>query len=118
VCEYIGEVLEDEDAQKRKTDEYLFAIGHNYYDEALWEGLSRSIPALQKGPCNDEEAAFAIDASEMGIFVKFINHSCTPNLYAQNVLYDHDDIIVPHVMFFACEDIRPHEELHTTTPIQ
>ncbi|KAM0910124.1 hypothetical protein ACQ4PT_014381 [Festuca glaucescens] len=111
VCEYIGEVLDDEEAQKRMTDEYLFAIGHNYYDEALWEGLSRSIPSLQKGPGEDEDAGFAVDASNMGNFAKFINHSCTPNLYAQNVLYDHDDKSAPHIMFFACEDIPPGQEL-------
>jgi euchromatic histone-lysine N-methyltransferase len=111
VCEYIGEVLDDEEAQKRMTDEYLFAIGHNYYDEALWEGLSRSIPSLQKGPGEDEDAGFAVDASNMGNFAKFINHSCSPNLYAQNVLYDHDDKSAPHIMFFACEDIPPGQEL-------
>lgn len=111
VCEYIGEVLDDEEAQKRTTDEYLFAIGHNYYDEILWEGLSRSIPSLQKGPGKDEESGFAVDASKMGNFAKFINHSCTPNLFAQNVLYDHDDKSVPHIMFFACENIQPCEEL-------
>ncbi|XP_044458411.1 histone-lysine N-methyltransferase, H3 lysine-9 specific SUVH5 isoform X2 [Triticum aestivum] len=111
VCEYIGEVLDDEEAQKRMTDEYLFAIGHNYYDESLWEGLSRSIPSLQNGPGKDEEAGFAVDASKMGNFAKFINHSCTPNLYAQNVLYDHDDKSAPHIMFFACEDIPPGQEL-------
>ncbi|XP_047063846.1 uncharacterized protein LOC124671525 [Lolium rigidum] len=111
VCEYIGEVLDDEEAQKRMTDEYLFAIGHNYYDEALWEGLSRSIPSLQKSPGEDEDAGFAVDASNMGNFAKFINHSCSPNLYAQNVLYDHDDKSAPHIMFFACEDIPPGQEL-------
>ncbi|XBI93701.1 hypothetical protein VPH35_030480 [Triticum aestivum] len=111
VCEYIGEVLDDEEAQKRMTDEYLFAIGHNYYDESLWEGLSRSIPSLQNGPGKDEETGFAVDASKMGNFAKFINHSCTPNLYAQNVLYDHDDKSAPHIMFFACEDIPPGQEL-------
>ncbi|ONK59177.1 uncharacterized protein A4U43_C08F3770 [Asparagus officinalis] len=112
ICEYVGELLEDEEAQKRMTDEYLFAIGNNYYDESLWEGLS-SVPCLQKSASNEaeEDGGFTLDSSRYGNVGKFINHSCTPNLYAQNVLYDHDDKRMPHVLFFACEDIPPLQEL-------
>ena len=112
ICEYVGEMLEDEEAQKRTTDEYLFAIGNNYYDESLWEGLS-SVPCLQKSASSEaeEDGGFTIDASKYGNVGKFINHSCTPNLYAQNLLYDHDDKRMPHVTFFACEDIPPLQEL-------
>lgn len=112
ICEYVGEFLEDEEAQKRTTDEYLFAIGNNYYDESLWEGLS-SIPCLQKSTASEaeEDGGFTIDASRYGNIGKFINHNCTPNLYAQNLLYDHDDKRMPHIMFFACEDIPPLQEL-------
>ncbi|XP_017699205.2 histone-lysine N-methyltransferase, H3 lysine-9 specific SUVH6-like isoform X1 [Phoenix dactylifera] len=112
VCEYVGEILEDEEAQKRRNDEYLFAIGNNYYDKSLWEGLSTSIPALQKGAsCETDEVGFTIDASAFGNVGRFINHSCMPNLYAQNLLYDHDDKSMPHIMFFASEDIQPLQEL-------
>ncbi|KAJ3680613.1 hypothetical protein LUZ60_016891 [Juncus effusus] len=110
VCEYIGELLNDEEAQKRDNDEYLFSIGNNYFDEKLWEGLKTSIPALQKSK-NHEMESFAIDASKYGNFARFINHSCEPNMYAQNLLFDHDNLSTPHIMFFACEDIQPMEEL-------
>lgn len=112
ICEYVGEMLEDEEAQNRTTDEYLFAIGNNYYDEALWEGLS-SVPCLQKSASSEteEDGGFTLDASRYGNVGKFINHSCTPNLYAQNLLYDHGDKRMPHVCFFACEDIPPLQEL-------
>ncbi|TVT97388.1 hypothetical protein EJB05_57387, partial [Eragrostis curvula] len=111
VCEYIGELLEDQEAQERVSDEYLFAVGNNYYDVSHWEDLCKKIPSLQNGPTEGGEIVFTIDAVNQGNFVRFVNHSCSPNLFPQYVLYDHDDKRMPHIMFFASEDIPPLKEL-------
>ncbi|XP_043716488.1 uncharacterized protein LOC122664641 [Telopea speciosissima] len=114
VCEYTGELLQDKEAEKRTgNDEYLFDIGYNYNDHALWEGLPDVIPDMQiNSPCEVvEDAGYTIDAVQYGSVGRFINHSCSPNLYAQNVLYDHDDKRMPHIMLFAAENIPPLQEL-------
>lgn len=112
ICEYIGELLEDKEAEKRAgNDEYLFDIGHNY-SETLWDGISTFMPDSQSGSCAFmEDGGFTIDAAQYGNVGRFINHSCSPNLYAQNVLYDHDDKRIPHIMLFAAENIPPLQEL-------
>ncbi|KAJ3704811.1 hypothetical protein LUZ61_008516 [Rhynchospora tenuis] len=112
VCEYVGELLKDEEAERRKhNDVYLFDIGHNYDDAALWEGLAGFVPCTKSDSEASESEGFTIDAAEMGNVGRFINHSCSPNLYAQNVLFDHDDRQMPHVMFFAAENIPRLQEL-------
>ncbi|KAL3837853.1 hypothetical protein ACJIZ3_022444 [Penstemon smallii] len=85
ICEYIGELLQEKEAEQRiGQDEYLFDISDD---------------------------RFAIDAATYGNIGRFINHSCSPNLYAQEVLYDHDDKRMPHIMFFATKKIPPLCEL-------
>ncbi|WOL03000.1 histone-lysine N-methyltransferase, H3 lysine-9 specific SUVH4-like [Canna indica] len=113
ICEYVGELLKDTEADKRSNDEYLFDIGHNYDDHSLWEGLPSLIPELNTSSQCDtvDDVGFTIDAAEYGNVGRFINHSCSPNLYAQNVLYDHDDRRIPHIMLFAAENIPPLQEL-------
>lgn len=113
ICEYVGELLQDGEAEQRTNDEYLFDIGHNYDDRSLWEDLPNLIPGLQSSSDCDtvESIGFTIDAVEYGNVGRFINHSCSPNLYAQNVLYDHDDKRMPHIMFFAVDNIPPLQEL-------
>ncbi|KAJ3707883.1 hypothetical protein LUZ61_011588 [Rhynchospora tenuis] len=54
---------------------------------------------------------FTVDAQELGNVGRFINRSCSPNLFAQHVLFDHDDKKMPHIMFFAAENIPPLKEL-------
>ncbi|OWM88330.1 histone-lysine N-methyltransferase, H3 lysine-9 specific SUVH6-like [Punica granatum] len=112
ICEYVGELLDDKQAEERAgNDEYLFDIGNNYNDN-MYEELSSLIPdAHSVSPEVVEEVGFVIDAARYGNVGRFINHSCTPNLYAQNVLYDQDDKRIPHIMFFAAENIPPLQEL-------
>ncbi|XP_065856894.1 histone-lysine N-methyltransferase, H3 lysine-9 specific SUVH6-like [Euphorbia lathyris] len=113
ICEYVGELLEDKEAEERKgNDEYLFDIGNSYTDGSLWDGFSNLVPETHENS-NEmlEESSFTIDAAKYGNVGRFINHSCSPNLYAQNVLYDHGDKRVPHIMLFAAENIPPLQEL-------
>ncbi|KAF8090114.1 hypothetical protein N665_0486s0012 [Sinapis alba] len=113
ICEYVGELLEDKEAERRTgNDEYLFDIG-NIYDNSLAEGMSKLMPETQPamGEDDDEMSGFTIDAAKKGNIGRFINHSCSPNLYAQNVLYDHEDTRIPHVMFFAMDNVPPLQEL-------
>ncbi|KAJ1699831.1 hypothetical protein LUZ63_008343 [Rhynchospora breviuscula] len=106
-CEYVGELLRDEEAERKHNDTYLFDIGHNYDDEL---GMGS---AAEKGSTSGASASegFTIDAAEMGNVARFINHSCSPNLYAQYVLFDHDDRCMPHIMLFADDNIPPLQEL-------
>ncbi|KAF8651882.1 hypothetical protein HU200_063130 [Digitaria exilis] len=111
ICEYTGKLLKDKEAENRQNDEYLFDIGNNYHDEKLWEGLKSVIGVQSSTSPSKTMKGFTIDAADCGNVGRFINHSCSPNLYAQNVLWDHDDMRMPHVMFFAVENIPPLQDL-------
>ncbi|KAM4128182.1 hypothetical protein ACJW30_02G147400 [Castanea mollissima] len=114
ICEYIGELLEEKEADQRTgNDEYLFDIGNNYNDSSLWDGLSSLMPDAHASSCEVVvgESGFTIDAAQYANVGRFVNHSCSPNMYAQNLLYDHEDKRVPHIMFFSAENIPPLQEL-------
>ncbi|KAK4256212.1 hypothetical protein QN277_009107 [Acacia crassicarpa] len=86
-------------------DEYLFDIGKNLINNGiLSDGVSR--PEVSEGG-----GGFTIDAARYGNLGRFFNHSCVPNMYAQDVLYDHGDRRIPHIMLFAAENIPPLKEL-------
>uniref|UniRef100_A0A7N0V9T8 Uncharacterized protein n=1 Tax=Kalanchoe fedtschenkoi TaxID=63787 RepID=A0A7N0V9T8_KALFE len=113
ICEYLGELLEDRQAEQRiGNDEYLFDIGSSFSDRNLLDEFPNIMPHLQIGPSEVvDDVGFTIDAERYGNVGRFINHSCSPNLYAQNVLYDHEDRRIPHIMLFAAENIPALQEL-------
>ncbi|XP_051519584.1 histone-lysine N-methyltransferase SETDB1-A-like [Myxocyprinus asiaticus] len=60
---------------------------------------------------NGEEACYIINARQMGNLGRYINHSCSPNLFVQNVFIDTHDLRFPWVAFFASKRIKAGTEL-------
>ena len=82
VCEYVGEIISDAQAEQRENDSYLFDLE------------------------NKEGDTFCLDANKFGNVARFINHSCNPNLVPVKVFTSHQDLRFPHIAFFASKPIK------------
>ncbi|KAM7306104.1 putative 1,4-alpha-glucan branching enzyme [Ixodes scapularis] len=87
VCEYIGEILSDSEADKREDDSYLFDLE------------------------NRDGETYCLDARYYGNISRFVNHLCEPNLVPVRVFVDHQDLSFPRMAFFSSKDIKANEEL-------
>lgn len=87
VCEYIGEIISDREADVRENDSYIFDLE------------------------NKDGETYCIDAHRYGNIARFINHNCTPNVVPVRVFIGHQDLHFPRIAFFAYRDIQPNEEL-------
>ncbi|XP_037507463.1 histone-lysine N-methyltransferase SETDB1 isoform X1 [Rhipicephalus sanguineus] len=58
-----------------------------------------------------EEFCYIMDAKNCGNIGRYLNHSCSPNVYVQNVFVDTHDLRFPWVAFFAARYIRAGVEL-------
>lgn len=102
VCEYIGEVLDELETNKRRSRygrdgcSYMLNIGAHINDMGrLIEGQVR----------------YVIDATKYGNVSRFINHSCLPNLVNHQVLVESMDYQRAHIGLYASRDIAVGEEL-------
>ncbi|XP_026754476.1 uncharacterized protein LOC113514571 [Galleria mellonella] len=59
----------------------------------------------------EDEACYIMDAKVQGNIGRYLNHSCTPNVFVQNVFVDTHDPRFPWVAFFALSHIRAGTEL-------
>ncbi|KAJ7550851.1 hypothetical protein O6H91_07G121600 [Diphasiastrum complanatum] len=101
VCEYLGEVLNDAEANKR--GERYDTIGCSYlYDIDVHLDTSASRRGAKP---------FVIDATKFGNVSRFINHSCAPNLINYQVLVESMDCQLAHIGLYASRDIAIGEEL-------
>ncbi|XP_026859467.2 histone-lysine N-methyltransferase EHMT1 isoform X3 [Electrophorus electricus] len=87
VCEYVGEIISDAEADVREDDSYLFSLDSKAGD------------------------MYCIDARFYGNISRFINHHCEPNLFPCRVFTSHQDLRFPHIAFFASKNISTGDEL-------
>ncbi|GLV36651.1 eggless [Carabus blaptoides fortunei] len=59
----------------------------------------------------EDEVCYIMDAKNTGNIGRFLNHSCSPNVFVQNVFVDTHDLRFPWVAFFAMNYIRAGTEL-------
>ncbi|XP_022612444.1 histone-lysine N-methyltransferase SETDB1 isoform X2 [Seriola dumerili] len=74
-------------------------------------GGAENTPKNTRQFFDGEESCYIIDAKLEGNLGRYLNHSCSPNLFVQNVFVDTHDLRFPWVAFFASKRIRAGTEL-------
>uniref|UniRef100_A0A3P8Q8S6 Euchromatic histone-lysine N-methyltransferase 1a n=1 Tax=Astatotilapia calliptera TaxID=8154 RepID=A0A3P8Q8S6_ASTCA len=87
ICEYVGEIITDGEADKRENDSFLFTLDNKVGD------------------------AHCIDARLFGNIGRFINHLCEPNLLAVRVFTMHQDLRFPRIAFFSSRSIKAGDQI-------
>ncbi|GBM06175.1 Histone-lysine N-methyltransferase SETMAR [Araneus ventricosus] len=94
VCEYAGEIIDEPEAQGR--------LKSHRPDE------SNYIYVLKEHSSNDNYIQTIIDPTYVGNVGRFLNHSCSPNLFSVPI---RAGSMIPRICFFAKNDILPFQEL-------
>ncbi|XWS45352.1 hypothetical protein CRYUN_Cryun15aG0129500 [Craigia yunnanensis] len=102
VCEYIGEILDEQEANNRLTRYDRDGCDYMYNVDSHINDMSRLI---------EGQVRYVIDATKYGNVSRFINHSCSPNLVNHQVLVDSMDCHRAHIGLYASQDIAMGEEL-------
>ncbi|KAM6564508.1 hypothetical protein CsatB_024506 [Cannabis sativa] len=102
ICEYIGEVLDEHEANMRRKRYGKEGCSYIYEIDSHVNDMSRLIEC---------QARYAIDATQYGNVARFINHSCLPNLVSHQVLVESMDCQRAHIGLYANQDISLGEEL-------
>ncbi|KAK1260280.1 SUVH2 [Acorus gramineus] len=116
VCEFTGLIL------TRQQAEIVAMNGDSlvYPDRfpQRWVELGDVLQVLPINGCQSSALVtmplvpdFSIDVSTMRNVACYFSHSNNPNIMVQFVLFDHYDLMYPHVMLFSMENVPPLTEL-------
>ncbi|XP_077994206.1 histone-lysine N-methyltransferase SETDB1-like [Glandiceps talaboti] len=111
LAEDSGEETSDSDAENKKT----VSANQKLSDEFKRSMVIETGDEGDKSPSTrlfyGEEHCYVMDAKSIGNLGRYLNHSCSPNLFVQNVFVDTHDLRFPWVAFFAQQFIRAGSEL-------
>ncbi|PIA53258.1 hypothetical protein AQUCO_00900084v1 [Aquilegia coerulea] len=116
ICEYAGEVV-DRDQVDRDEDEennYVFDSTCSVAHSLEWNYLPELLDEESRGDLSEAgkpSLSLVISAKNSGNVARFMNHSCSPNVFWQPVLYDHNEESFPHIVFYAMKHVPPMTEL-------
>ncbi|KAK4346119.1 hypothetical protein RND71_036295 [Anisodus tanguticus] len=106
VCEYAGEVIEES-----RVGEF----GNDGDDDYIFDATRMYEPLEAVRDYNDESKKvpypLVISAKKGGNVARFMNHSCSPNVFWQLVVRQINNETYYHVAFFAIRHIPPMQEL-------
>ncbi|KAK7256930.1 hypothetical protein RIF29_30534 [Crotalaria pallida] len=117
ICEYAGEILDranvSQNGKEEHIDEYVFDTSRIFapfkwnYEPSILEEVS------PKDTSEDYAipSPLIISARNVGNVARFMNHSCSPNVFWQPVLYEENNHSFLHIAFFALRHISPLTEL-------
>lgn len=124
VCEYIGRVLTDDEAEDVVDSSYLYSLDHFFLlQEQILTGALKDFDAtnVPRLPISNECIVkkefngkyLVFDAKDQGNIGRFINHSCPDgaNLVTMMVLREGCNGVYHHIAFFASENIPRMTEL-------
>ncbi|XP_028297626.1 histone-lysine N-methyltransferase EHMT2-like isoform X1 [Gouania willdenowi] len=87
ICEYVGELISDAEADERENDSYMFDLD------------------------NKDGEVYCIDGRYYGNISRFINHLCESNVFPLRVFMLHQDLRFPRIAIFSSRDILSGQEL-------
>ncbi|KAL2337311.1 hypothetical protein Fmac_011757 [Flemingia macrophylla] len=115
ICEYAGEVVDRAKVSHlvREGDEYVFDTTR-IYSQFKWNYEPRLLEEIDPNDSNEDYAMpypLIISAKNFGNVARFMNHSCSPTVFWQPVIYEENNQSYLHAAFFALRHIPPMTEL-------
>ncbi|KAL4277923.1 hypothetical protein GQ457_03G028440 [Hibiscus cannabinus] len=107
ICEYAGEVIDESRARQEGGDGengYVFRT-NRLYESFKWNFETESTENF------DIPSPVIISSKNSGNVARFMNHSCSPNVFWQPVMYESNNEAFLHIAFFAKKHIPPMTEL-------